>query len=192
VGLPSFAGWHLLGSFPDPADDGVGSWLLHHGGEAVLLELPPGLTVDLVRGGLDRIGCELRYVTASHDHGDHYDADAWGAVEAAFPDAPFVGLDGFTGDRVLSVGGEPLWQIGAPKHSLTDAVTVFRGVAMKGDIETGTLKSVNREVPVRTKRASMAWLRDFPARTGYRVHTAISAHLNSVRQNIDWPALFTV
>jgi hypothetical protein len=38
----------------------------------------------------------------------------------------------------------------------------------------------------------MRHLREFPDRTGYRVHTTVSAHLNSVRRGVDWAGLFTV
>jgi hypothetical protein len=61
---------------------------------------------------------------------------------------------------------------------------------MTGDVELGTLRSVNREVPIRRKAASMVWLRDFPARTGYHVHSVVSAHLNDVRTAVHWPDLF--
>ncbi len=43
--LPDFEGWHLLGAFPNGEPDDVGSWLLVHNGEALLLEIPEGLTV---------------------------------------------------------------------------------------------------------------------------------------------------
>src|SRR5262249_14281276 len=49
MNLPHFEGWHLIGAFPDGVPDDVGSWLLVHGGEAMLLEVPPGLTVRAVR-----------------------------------------------------------------------------------------------------------------------------------------------
>jgi hypothetical protein len=61
---------------------------------------------------------------------------------------------------------------------------------MTGDIELGTLDSVTDEVPMRTRRRSMAWLRDFPMRQGYHVHSIISAHLNDVRTAVNWPDLF--
>jgi hydroxyacylglutathione hydrolase len=83
-------------------------------------------------------------------------------------------------DQLLKVGGEPLWLIKAPKHSLTDVVTVFRGVAMTGDIELGTLASVNDEVSPRTKKKSMGWLKGFCDRAGYHVHSIVSAHLNEL------------
>jgi len=189
VDIPAFAGWHLIGSFPDPDDDGVGSWLLSAGGDAMLLEVPPGVTAEAVRAAL--CGRPLRYVTASHDHEDHLDPDAWDALKAAFPGAEFVTPAAVVRDRQLCLGVEPVWLVKAPKHSASDVVTVFRGVAMTGDIELGMLTSVNREVPAKTKRASMAWLRDFPGRAGYHVHAVVSAHLNDVRTGVDWAALFT-
>jgi hypothetical protein len=80
----------------------------------------------------------------------------------------------------------------APKHSPGDLVTVFRGVAMTGDIELGTLDSVTDEVSMTTRKRSMRRLREFPDRTGYRVHTVVSAHLNDLRRDVDWTSLFDV
>ena len=192
MNLPHLDGWHLLGAFPDGAPDDVGSWLLHHHGEALLLELPPGVTPAVVRAGLKRLNATLLYVTASHNHCDHLDGLAWGNLRRAFPVAEFLHPSEVEGDHLLHVGGEPAWLIKGPKHSRTDVVTVFRGVAMTGDIELMILGSVNDEVPVRIRRKSMAWFAGFPERTGYHVHTAVSAHLNSVRQGVTWPDLFAV
>ena len=61
---------------------------------------------------------------------------------------------------------------------------------MTGDIELGTLESVNDEVPMRTRKRSMNRLRDFQERTGYHVHSIVSAHLNDVRVSVRWPDLF--
>lgn len=187
--LPHFEGWHLIGA---SEDDTVGSWLLHDSGKALLLEIPEGLTVREVKAALDGTKTTLCYVTASHDHGDHLDTDVWGDLVEAFPDAEFIHPATVRWDRYLRVGGEPLWLIKAPKHSPCDVVTVFRGVAMTGDIELGMLASVNDEVPEETRRKSMARLRDFQDRTGYRVHTIVSAHLNSVRRDVCWPDLFKI
>jgi hydroxyacylglutathione hydrolase len=192
LNLPRWEGWHLIGAYPDHEPDDVGSWLLHHDGEAVLLEVPEGLPVADVRQALHDVGVNLTRVTASHDHEDHLDADAWDALAKGFPDARFIHPSAVKGDRLLHVGGEPLWLVKAPKHSATDLVAVFRGVAMTGDIELGMLESVNDEVPERTKRRSMKWLAEFQARTGYYVHSIVSAHLNDVRLEINWPDLFAV
>lgn len=191
IELPTWPGWHLIGAFPDNEPDDVGSWLLHHEGKAMLLEVPEGLRVANVKRALQAISAKLVYATASHDHEDHLDADAWAALVRAFPRAPFIHPSSVNGDRLLHIGGEPLWLIKAPKHSMTDVVTVFRGIAMTGDIELGMLESVNDEVPLPTKRASMDRLRDFEERTGYHVHSTVSAHLNDVRSPVRWVDLFT-
>lgn len=188
--IPPFPGWHLLGSFPAPEDDGVGSWLLHDRGDALLLEIPPGVTAEVVRAGLARVGATLRYATASHEHEDHFDPDTWAALQDAFPLAGFLRPGGLAGDIRLPLGAESVWLVAAPKHSRTDVVTVFRGVAMTGDIELTQLASVNREVPKKTKIASMRRLAGFEARAGYHVHTTVSAHLNSLRTAVHWPDLF--
>lgn len=190
MNLPQFNGWNLLGAYPDGEPDDVGSWLLTHGDEAALLEIPPGLEVKDILGVLRQTGTRLRYVVASHDHEDHLDADVWSRVKRHFRGTEFIHPADVRGDRLIHLCGEPLWLIRSPKHSLTDVVTVFRGVAMTGDIELGMLASVNREVPVRIKRQSMEWLRGFQERTGYRVHSIVSAHLNDVRTGIHWPELF--
>ncbi len=192
--LKNLPGWHLLGAFPDHEPDDVGSWLLHYNGEALLLELPPGLTVDDVAAGLDAVRAGLRYVTASHLHEDHFDPDVWKKLQKAYVGTEFIRpADAQVGsDTLLKLGGEPVWLIKAPKHSPSDMVTAFRGVAMTGDIELGTLDSVNREVARETKAASMEYLRDFRDRTGYHVHTIVSAHLNDFRRGVNWPLLFAV
>jgi glyoxylase-like metal-dependent hydrolase (beta-lactamase superfamily II) len=191
--LPHFPGWELVGSYPEGDPDGVGSWVLHHDGEALLLECPPGLRVKDVRGALARVGAPaLRYMACSHAHEDHWDRPAWRALRLAFPDARAFTPGRLHEDRLLDLDGEPLWLLAAPKHSPSDLVTVFRGCAMTGDIELGTLDSVNREVPAAVKRRSMRRFRDFEARAGYHVHTTVSAHLNDVRQGVCWPDLFAV
>ena len=122
------------------------------------------------------------------------DIDRWNDLQEAFHGTHFMRpTEAKVGaDIMINLGGEPLWLIKAPKHSPSDTVTVFRGVAMMGDIELGTLESVNREVARSTKAGSMDYLRGFEDRTGYRVHTIVSAHLNDFRQGVNWPALFEV
>src|SRR5262249_50982512 len=106
MNLPHFEGWHLIGAFPENEPDGVGSWLLAHDGEALLLEVPGGLAVRDVAEALGRLGATLRYVTASHDHYDHLDPEAWDALVKAFPGAQFLHPARVRGDRLLRVGGE--------------------------------------------------------------------------------------
>ncbi len=190
MGLPSFPGWRPIGAFPDGDPGDVGSWLLVRGEEAALLEVPEGLTVRRVQQALRRAVVALRFITASHEHWDHLDADVWAALALAFPTARRVHPRDVRGDRLLDVGGEPLWLVKAPKHSATDVVAVFRGVAMTGDIELGTLDSVTDEVPPATRKRSMRRLAGFCDRTGYHVHSIVSAHLNDVRTSVCWPDLF--
>lgn len=194
--LPKWPGWHLLGSFStdgvgDP--DGVGSWILHHNGEGMLLEIPPGLTVEIVEKGLRELGVTLEFVTASHTHEDHLDADVWENLWRAYPKATFINPSMYRNETLINLGGETVYYLPVMKHSRSDVVFIFRGVAMAGDIELGQLKSVNREVPaVATRWASMQYLKDYPRKIGYNVHSIVSAHLNDVRENVDWPSLFTV
>lgn len=188
--LPRWDGWHLIGAYPDGDPDDVGSWLLHHGGDAMLLEVPEGLRLAHVRAALKQLGVKLRYVSASHLHEDHFDEDCWASLLVAFPHAQFIHPSTVRGDRLLRIGGEALWLVAGPKHSTADVVTVFRGVAMTGDIELGQLASVNDEVPPATKRRSMRRLAGFQDRTGYHVHSIVSAHLNDVRTGVNWPELF--
>jgi len=192
--LRQIPGWRLLGTFPDKDPDGVGSWLLHNNGEALLLEVPPGLTVNDVEGGLALIGAGLRYITASHSHDDHFAPQLWKELEEAYRGTHFIQpTDAKAGsDTLITLGGEPVWLLKAPKHSPSDTITIFRGVAMTGDIELGTLDSVNGEVPHGTKATSMEYLRNFEERTGYHVHTIVSAHLNDFRQGVNWHDLFEV
>ena len=187
-------GWYLLGSFPGNKPDDVGSWLLHANGEALLLETPPGLTVDAVAEGLASIRAGLRYVTVSHLHDDHLDPVLWKELHVAYAGTHFLHPTEAKdeSDTLIKLGGEPVWLIKAPKHSPGDTVIVFRGVAMTGDIELGTLDSVNDEVSSATKATSMEFLRGFQERTGYHIHTIVSAHLNDFRQGVNWPLLFEV
>jgi len=185
--LRHLPGWRLLGAYPDQDSDAVGSWLLHNNGEALLLEVPPGLTVDDVATGLASLGAGLRYVTASHGHEDHFDPNSWKVLEEAYHGTHFIPPTDTkeASDTLLTLGGEPLWLLKAPKHSLSDTVTAFRGVAMTGDLELGTPDSVNDEVVPATKAASMQYLRNFEDRTGYHIHTIVSAHLNDFRQGVN-------
>lgn len=184
-------GWHLLGQFPLGDPDGVGSWLLHHNGVAVLLELPPGLTVDIVSNALSELGCALLAVTASHSHEDHLDLPLWREMVRAFPKTNFIVPHRVTSDRRIDIAGDSLWLVPAPKHSPDDVVAIFRGVAMTGDIELKTLGSVNREVPRSIKRRSFEHLAAFTDRTGYHIHSTTSAHLNDHRIGVNWRELFT-
>jgi hydroxyacylglutathione hydrolase len=184
------SGWTLLGQYPVGDPDGVGSWILHEEREAALLELPPD--EELVRdavAAVHRLNLRVKYITVSHNHEDHFDPSILRRLkeEPEFCDAKWIKPEpDHVGMRKLDLDGELLWLVDAPKHSRTDRVILFRGVAMTGDIELGLLQSVNREVKMKTKRENLAFLAAFQGKTGYRIHTIISAHLNDFRVGIDW------
>jgi hypothetical protein len=200
--IPQWDGWHLIGRFPDE-DDGVGSWILHYNGEAALLEVPPGLTVYMVVKALKTLGgLKLKHIFVSHKHEDHYNRETCRYLQRYFGIKVHHNQSDKIGsksrnrakmhDSYGSIGGEQLWLIGAPKHSPSDVIVAFRGVAMTGDIELGMVKSVNDEVSEVTKRKSMQWFSGFEERTGYHIHSIVSAHLNDVRTDVNWSDLFAV
>ena len=154
----------------------------------MLLEIPPGLTIAAICASLQG---HLKYVTASHTHEDHFDEEVWDTLRKDFRGTQFIPPDSLSAyrDYEYFLGGEPVWVLPAPKHSTNDAVVVFRGVAMTGDIELGQLESVNDEVSAKMKLRSMEWLLKFTERRNYHVHTIMSAHLNDIRQ-VEWADLF--
>src|SRR5205814_51296 len=111
--VDSFPGWHLIGSFPPGERDGVGGWLLHHGGEAMLLEVPPGLRVSSVWSALVRTGASLKFIAASHDHEDHLDVGVWDDLRDAFPDTRMIHPSSIHHDRCFLLGGERVFLVGA-------------------------------------------------------------------------------
>lgn len=184
-------GWYLIGQYPDNEPGDVGAWLLHDKGEAVLLEVPEGLRGDHLKAALAREKLKLCGVTASHDHWDHLDREVWRELIRELSGVWFIDPWNVKNTWSVRIGGEMLYLIKAPKHSYNDVVAVFRGVAMTGDIELGTLHSSNNEVPEKTKRESMDYLRTFEERLNYKVHTIVSAHLNDIRTNVNWVDLFS-
>jgi hydroxyacylglutathione hydrolase len=184
-------GWILLGQYPLGDPDGVGSWILHHEGEAALLELPPD--EELIQRAVevvDSLKLTVKFAMVSHDHEDHFDRQllrtlrtfpAFSSVRWIQPKPRQTGVTG------LRLGGEPLWLVHAPKHSLTDTVTIFRGMAMTGDIELGTVDSVNGEVPGNMKKESLYFLADFERQHRYHIASLLSAHLNDRRWDFSWP-----
>ena len=188
---PKWPGWYLC--YIDP-DNGVGSWLLHHNGEAVLLEVPSSTDFVAVLDATHATESRIRYITASHEHCDHYNHRQAQWFNKTFLGSTLLRPRAIESDAVVYIGDfdgpEPVYIIKAPKHSQHDQVVVFRGVAMTGDIELGTLESVLEEVHPAIRRRSMEWLRGFERRSNYHVHTVVSAHLNDVRENVDWKSLF--
>lgn len=202
--LPVWQGWQLLGCYPSGQLGDVGSWILYNNGEALLLETPQGIDTKHLVKEILRLKCTLKVVTTSNARPDHCSRCGWAAVRKAFPKVQYMRPNGnaCTGragygltDHLLMLGGEPCWIISAPKHSRTDQVVVFQGVAHVGAIELGTLDTLNsRMIPVSLphRQQSMAWLQQFPQRASYTVHSVVSSRLNDLRQNVVWEDLFTV
>jgi glyoxylase-like metal-dependent hydrolase (beta-lactamase superfamily II) len=185
-----FPGWWKIGEF----ESGVGSWLLVNNGEAMLLEVPEGLKVEHIERALEQIGLPmLRAIGTSHSHEDHLDENTWRLIKHRWWPIPYV-VDprDYQGPLIFDLGGEKLFVRYAPKHSYDDIIVIFRGVCFTGDIELGTLDSVNREVNLPTKRKTMRNLATFEEDANYKVHTTHSAHCNDTRTNVDWKSLFMV
>ena len=189
----------------------TGVWLLAHNGEAAVLEQPPTSIVGVGAGpdpaaDADRaareLGVRVRFLLCTHAHHDHFSAHTLGAMRRRFPDAEPVlyrgfhklagdgpGVRYFDDECILSVGGETLYLVHAPKHSHTDTVVIFRGAACTGDWELNTVRTVNERVPVETRLGSCAKLIAFVNRTRYHVHRVYSVHANDRREGVDFPAL---
>jgi len=185
----------------------TGVWLLAHGGEAAVVELPPTEAdspdpVELAAAGAAELGVAVKHVLCTHTHLDHFSATTFRRMRERFPRAEPVLQRGFrtaTGDApgiqyfedqtTLFVGGEPLHLLHAPKHSLTDTFVIFRGSACTGDWELNTVRTVNERVPVETRLRSCDRVIEFVRRTPYRVHSVYSVHANDRRAGVDFEAL---
>ena len=102
----------------------------------------------------------------------------------------------FPGDRIfrhqfleLSLDGEPLYVIHAPKHSWEDMLIIFRGSVCTGDWTLGRHNDCNAIVPSRIKVESLLQVASFLQSRNYVVHTVYSAHANDFRYNVDFQGL---
>lgn len=189
----------------------TGVWLLAHNGEAAVLEQPPtniaGVgfgpdpSADVERAARE-LGVAVRFLLCTHTHHDHFSTATFDALRRQFPRAEPVfqsgfrkladgapGVRYFDDECTLSVGGEPLHLVHAPKHSRTDTVVIFRGAACTGDWELNTVRTVNESVPVEVRLDSCARLIAFVERARYGVHRVYSVHANDRREGVDFPAL---
>lgn len=189
----------------------TGVWLLAHDGEAAVLEQPPtniagvGFGPDPsadVERAAHRFGVQVRFLLCTHAHHDHFSTRTFDAMRRRFPHAEPVlhrgfqkltddtpGVRYFDHECALSIGGEPLLLVHAPKHSWTDTVVLFRGAACTGDWELNTVRTVNESVPVETRLNSCDRLIGFVRQSGYHVHRVYSVHANDRREGVDFPAL---
>lgn len=203
-----FDGVYLVGRFGPLR---TGCWLLVHGHEAAVLEMPPPRSGEpsparAVAAALAGSPVRVTHLLCTHDHADHFATPTYHAFRRTFPDAvPHLhvgfrrrlghtyGARYFDREARLALGGEPLHLIHAPKHSGTDTLVVFRGTACTGDWELGMLKSVHDwagwGVPTDRKLESIARMERWPAEHGYHIHSVYSVHANDRRERVDFPAL---
>jgi len=199
---------HLLGQF-NPLK--TGCWLLTHGGEAAILEMPPSMPWEsspatLAQAAVQSLGLHVRYLLCTHAHGDHFGSSTLSALRKTFPRAvvhlqqgfePFLRskeIAYFDGGLRLNLGGEPLYLIHAPKHSNTDTHIIFRGSICTGDWELNTIRSVHDRRPgfkitTEQKLRSVDRLIAFTEKYNYHIHCVYSVHANDRRENVDFVAL---
>ena len=204
-----FDGVYLVGQFNWLR---TGCWLLAHGGEAAVLEMPPGgpsepSPADLVAAAVGQLGVSVRHLLCTHAHLDHFSRATLRRMRAAFPSAVCYFQRGFrsrVGDLPgvryfeqttrLDLAGEPLFLVPAPKHSSTDTIVIFRGSACTGDWELGTIRSVHDwtriwGVPRQTKLESIERMERFQAEWNYHIHRIYSVHANDRREGVDFTQL---
>ncbi|MBN2383707.1 MBL fold metallo-hydrolase [bacterium] len=203
-------GIHLLGRFNAFQ---AGCWLLEHGGQAALVEVPPyGRTemspAFLAQEAADMLNVQIKYCLCSHCHADHFSWFTLGQFTKAFPQASFILQRHFPKvqnmdrtfiyfDRIqrLALGGEPLFLIHAPKHSWSDTMIIFRGVIISGDWELNTIRSVHdgrwpgQNVPFAQRRQSIRRLITFTEKNNYIIHKVFSVHANDRREQVNFREL---
>ncbi len=201
---PWFDGIYLLGQFNWFR---TGCWLFVHGGEAAILEMPPRGSREpspavVAQQAVSELSVSVKYLLCTHKHWDHFSSTTFRSLQEAFPEAKSClqrgfqrgGIDFFDDSIQLDLSGEPLLLVHAPKHSSTDTVVIFRGVACIGDWELGTLRSVHDwtwlwSVPKDKKLESIDRMERFPQEHNYHIHSTFSVHANDKREGIDFPAL---
>lgn len=192
-----------------------GCFVLVNGGRAAIVETPPwnrarnpvNAVRRFVRARRNRHAVER--LLLSHSHLDH--AGALAPFVEAFPEATLtlherqVADAGFhwiirpTLPRAaraevhaaplveLSLAGEPLFLIHAPKHSWHDVMVVFRGAMITGDWWLGPGDPNPSRIPEEVCCASVERLLEFSRH--YRIHTIISAHANDIRRDLHFGGL---
>ena len=196
-------GVYLLGCFK-PCD--CGSFILHNGNEAALLELPPAWARrrppwKVANTFLKKNKLNLRYLLVSHAHHDHL--GGYYQYRRQFRTQPLVVHHSvirrcrlYPGDLIfrhqifeLSLDGEPLYIVHAPKHSWEDMLIIFRGSACTGDWTLGRYNDCNNIVPTEVKVETLLQVASFLQSRNYVVHTLYSAHANDFRYNIDFQGM---
>jgi hydroxyacylglutathione hydrolase len=193
-------------------DQLCGTWILHHGKSCFIVETPPraidGDTVpaELVNQCIKDNGFIPVGLTITHGHWDHVDGiDKYWDVLADFPTAPLIChesviniapklktyFDTIFDDEIYetSIEGEPLYLIHAPKHSLSDAMILFRGTMITGDWWLGWGDPNWNNVPPATSIKSIERILDFLKSRKYVVQRLFSAHANDFRYGVNTEAV---
>ena len=202
-----FEGVHLLGRF---GASETGCWLLHFGGEAAILEMPPTgrgqrSPADTAAAAAKSLGLSVKFVLCTHAHSDHFSTATLDGFRRTFPKATIHlyegfqkyideahGIQWFQDSRELKLAGEPLVLIHAPKHSGTDTMVIFRGAICTGDWELNTVRSVHdgrSGITTERKLASIQRLLKFTVDRDYRIHQVYSVHANDRRADVNFADL---
>lgn len=189
---------------------GTGAWMLVNGHDAALVEMPPynpNHQESPARKAYfvaKKHRLNLRYILCTHNHSDHCSIITALELARYFPEAEYVLQQGFeeiihmvprvhffNEEQVLYLEGEPLYIVHAPKHSWTDTMVIFKGVAITGDWELNTLHSCHDDKPrhrvsKEVKIQSIQKMRRFQESKGYHIHKVFSVHANDRRENVNF------
>lgn len=201
-------GIYLLGA--EPQFD-TGCWFLENAGQAAVVEMPPYSSPrspwDAAKEAEKVLNARVKYLLCTHCHHDHIAPEILRQFHKAFPTARTIlhrdfrnfmtmpeWVEEFRSSRKLSLGGEALHIIHAPKHSRTDTMIIFSGCVIPGDWEFNTVRSCIGDdepdgVPRSEKIRSINRMIGFLRRENYRVHKIFPAHANHRRDDVDFPAV---
>ncbi len=198
---------YLLGQFNSLR---TGCWLLANDGQAAILELPPNDSgepspPEAADAAVRSLNLAVRFLLCTHCHGDHFSEGTLEQFRHNYPEARIClqrgfknsledprGVHWFDDLLEISLGGEPLFLVHAPKHSRTDTMVIFRGTICTGDWELGTIRSVHdgrSGITVQQRLSSINRLIEFVSAHKYHIHQVFSAHTNDKRQQVNSVAL---
>ncbi len=83
-------------------------------------------------------------------------------------------------------GGEPMYLVSTPKHSLSDVMIIFRGCMISGDWWLGKGDPNTNRVPRSTIQNSISRLEQLSRNKNYLIHSIFSVHANEFRRNVDF------
>ncbi len=186
-----------------------GTWLLVNGKACVIVETPPAFSdqnkeppAELVLKYLQEAQIRPIGLILTHHHWDHLEGIKtyreklkkfmpfpWICHHSVIKIKPSlrVFFDLVFREEIyeLSVEGEPLFLIHAPKHSETDVLIVFRGAMITGDWWLGDGDPNPNKIPPMTSVESINRVLQFLKAKSYWVHSLFSVHGNDFRYRQD-------